>query len=91
MRIEYDERVRQKGIGRNFHSLRAKGGEIAYVQELADFVNAGAVETGRQPMQAHAQYWLEAYARRTLRMEAVFAQTREPAVNDRIIDLVSGC
>ncbi|KAI5370864.1 putative flavin monooxygenase, FAD/NAD(P)-binding domain superfamily [Septoria linicola] len=91
MRAEYDERLQRKGIGRNFHSLRAKGAEIAYVQELADYINGESATTGEPLMRAHAQSWIEAYARRGLRMEAVFAQVRESSLNEKALDLVSGC
>ncbi|KAK3296328.1 uncharacterized protein B0H64DRAFT_424761 [Chaetomium fimeti] len=38
MRREYEKRVEEKGLGRGFHSLHAPGLEVAYVQELADWL-----------------------------------------------------
>ncbi|KAL2182061.1 uncharacterized protein P884DRAFT_274495 [Thermothelomyces heterothallicus CBS 202.75] len=37
MRREYQKRVEEKGLGRGFHSLHARGHELEYVQGLVDW------------------------------------------------------
>lgn len=72
MRREYQDRLRRKGAGRTFHSLKADGQEIAYVTELADMVN----EYRNPPiprMLGHSERWHEAYARRLQRRNRIFA------------------
>ncbi|KAI9691082.1 MAG: hypothetical protein M1822_008702 [Bathelium mastoideum] len=39
MRQEYGERLKQKGAGRQFHSLKGEGEEVAYASSLVDWVN----------------------------------------------------
>lgn len=61
MRAEYEKRLKEKGLGRSFHSLAAPGHEIAYVQELVDWVNSYAREAGDEPMQGHSEEWKRAH------------------------------
>ncbi|GIZ39400.1 hypothetical protein CKM354_000278500 [Cercospora kikuchii] len=92
MRDEYDERIREKGIGRNFHSLRGDGREALYVQELADYVNGQMSKRGESGrMQAHSQSWLEAYERRGARVQAMRGQTRDSHINEEVWSRISGC
>ena len=86
MREEYRERIRLKGAGRTFHSLKDHGNEIAYVDDLVRMTTAGgAVMTG------HSKPWHEAYERRRLRMKALFARRRDPRLDQAVMDLVVGC
>jgi thioredoxin reductase len=41
METEYKARVEEKGLGRDFHSLRGRGREILYVRELVEWMNRG--------------------------------------------------
>lgn len=92
MREEYNERIQEKGIGRNFHSLRGDGREALYVQELADYVNGQMSKRGESArMQAHSQSWLEAYDRRAARVQAMRGQTRDSHINEEVWSRISGC
>ncbi|KAK4506403.1 hypothetical protein PRZ48_000133 [Zasmidium cellare] len=88
MREEYLARLQRKGAGRAFHSLKGKGEEIAYVEDLVRLVNR---EGGEKLMSGHTQKWLEAYERRTQRMEAFFSLTRDPEVERKALELVPKC
>ncbi|RMZ78714.1 hypothetical protein DV737_g3756, partial [Chaetothyriales sp. CBS 132003] len=44
MREEYRRRAEEKGLGRDFHSLRGEGEELAYVQSLVDWVNSNGIQ-----------------------------------------------
>lgn len=67
MRREYQQKVRSKGLGREFHSLRATGAEMAYVQELVELINSTRTEKSR-PMTGHTQEWLDAHRRQRLEL-----------------------
>jgi hypothetical protein len=58
MRDEYETRVRERGSGRNFHSL--KGEEEAYVESLVAWVNAGRALHGLPLIEGHTTSWMEA-------------------------------
>lgn len=60
IRAEYIERVRTKGLGREFHSLRPEGAEIEYVAGLVEWVN-GDLGLGEENMQGHSEIWLQAH------------------------------
>ena len=90
MRSEYKERLQRKGAGRPFHSMRGQGQEIGYVKELVEWVNAelqtnSEVEDGAL-MRGHSKKWFESYARRLLRLEALFGVTRDPEINRRVLN-----
>lgn len=61
MRKEYEQRVQSKGRGRFFHSLVTPGHEIAYVKDLADWVNRYVPETGGEPMPTHSEEFVKEY------------------------------
>lgn len=90
MRDEYIERLRRKGAGRTFHSLKDDGQEIAYVNELAEMVNRHRV-LPLLPMTGHTARWHEAYARRLQRRDKIFAVP--PNFDERIglKEAVVGC
>lgn len=90
MREEYSQRLERKGAGRPFHSLRAPGDEIAYVNQLVQMVNSGK-EEDEVPMSGHSAAWLEAYGRRGERLKAIFGRERESSVDERIVGLMNGC
>ena len=58
MRTEYEERVRKKGSGKMFHSLRDR--EVEYVNELLEWVNADGEKMGAVPVKGHTAQWHEA-------------------------------
>lgn len=90
MRNEYLERLKQKGAGRFFHSLKKRGDEIAYVNDLVAMVNEGG-NTPVIAMRGHSQTWLDAYVRRGIRMEALFSNVRNPDMDKRVLGRMDGC
>lgn len=57
MRAEYEAKKQRKGLGRDFHSLRAYGEEEAYVIDLVEWVNRDANFYGTEPMRGHSDEW----------------------------------
>ena len=64
MRDEYNLRVASKGLGRDFHSLRGRGEEQAYVADLVTWMNKDAIALGAEQMVGHTEEWHEANAAR---------------------------
>lgn len=58
MREEYRAKIEQKGLGRNFHSLRGK--EEGYVQELLDWVNFFRSKVGLPLIPGYTEVWHDA-------------------------------
>lgn len=89
MRREYSERLRRKGAGRSFHSLKEDGQEIAYVNELADMVNRYRSALVL-PMPRHTERWHEAYLRRLQKRDKIFAtpvgQWEQPQLDELIVE-----
>ncbi|KAI4693563.1 uncharacterized protein J4E88_001936 [Alternaria novae-zelandiae] len=71
MRSEYYARVKSKGYGKSFHSLRDQ--EASYVDELMDWVNADLEEAGKDKLRGHTEKWHSARAEQLERMKAFFA------------------
>jgi thioredoxin reductase len=90
MRNQYRERLKQKGAGRFFHSLKKRGDEIAYVNDLVAMVNEGG-NTPVVAMKGHSEKWLEAYVRRGVRMVALFSTARDPDIDKRVLERMYGC
>ena len=57
MREEYQTRVKKKGYGRPFHSLRET--QVEYVGELLEWVNGQAEATGVKKVEGYSEQWLE--------------------------------
>ncbi|KIW11673.1 hypothetical protein PV08_10975 [Exophiala spinifera] len=75
MRDEYAERVKTKGLGRDFHSLRGDGQEIGYVADLVAWANRDAEEQGiDDKMQGHTEEWHAAYLDRKKKMQLLRGQ-----------------
>lgn len=76
MRKEYQERLKEKGASREFHSLRGPGQEIGYVKALAEWVNKDIAgeESDCPPMLPHSQEWILEAQRVRARFEALFAE-----------------
>jgi len=69
MRKEYEERVREKGYGKAFHSLREV--EEAYVDELVGWANE-QLEDG-QRLKGHTEMWKIKKKEQAERIKALFA------------------
>ncbi|KAJ9652079.1 hypothetical protein H2198_008665 [Neophaeococcomyces mojaviensis] len=79
MRAEYSARVKQKDLGREFHSLRASGAEIEYVRDLVDWMNED-LSDGGEAMVGHTEEWHVAHRKQremlAERLGADFGQGR---------------
>ncbi|CAG7938680.1 unnamed protein product [Penicillium nalgiovense] len=71
LRTEYENRVKEKGLGRSFHSL--KDLEQPYVQELLKWVNAGRVERGLSLIEGHTKTWITERAALSERLKLILA------------------
>ena len=58
MRREYNQKLAEKGAGKQFHSL--KGIEVEYVRELLDWVNPQLEKNGQPALKGHTPEWLAA-------------------------------
>ncbi|OJD33481.1 dimethylaniline monooxygenase [Diplodia corticola] len=58
MRTEYDERVKAKGFGKKFNSLKFV--EVEYVNEILGWVNKDLAERGRAPIPPHTPEFVAA-------------------------------
>ena len=90
MRDEYVKRIREKGPGRDFHSLKKPGDEINYVKELVEMVNVDR-DMAEGAMAGHSDKWLHAYAIRRKRQLAMLSQARDPAFDQRVLELMGEC
>ena len=70
MRAEYLEKLRRKGSGKTFHSL--KNEEVRYVSSLVDWVNRDGERVGAQPVEGHTEKWHVANRERLKMMEERF-------------------
>jgi hypothetical protein len=74
--------------------MRGEGQEIGYVKELVAWVNGklSADEVGEEElMQGHSKKWFDSYARRLVRIEALFSAKRDPAVDRAVIEAQAPC
>jgi hypothetical protein len=71
MRTEYNKRLRSKGYGKPFHSLRNM--EAEYVNELLAWINHGLQVAGRPILLGHTENWHEAREEQVERLKALFA------------------
>jgi ACS family pantothenate transporter-like MFS transporter len=72
MRREYEERVREKGYGKAFHSLRER--EVQYVDELLAWVNANLQRQGTGPVRGHTEGWKRAKEEQWARVRLLLGQ-----------------
>ena len=79
MRDEYNLRVTKKGLGRDFHSLRGKGEEQAYVADLVAWMNKDALALGASEMLGHTKTWHEANLAREEKLRWLRASRSNPA------------
>ncbi|KAF2421056.1 FAD/NAD(P)-binding domain-containing protein [Tothia fuscella] len=73
MREEYLQRVKEKGYGKPFHSLR--GVEVEYVTELLDWINGDIAEKGGSLIEGHSKIWHVAKEEQAERIKQMFAPT----------------
>ena len=73
MRAEYRERIRAKGHGKAFHSLRDQ--EVEYVDELLAWVNRDLEDIGRKRLEGHSEQWKVAKEEQVQRIKELFAVT----------------
>jgi hypothetical protein len=72
MRAEYDARVKTKGYGKAFHSLRDK--EEEYVNELLQWVNQDSERKGKNRIPGYSEQWREAREAQVQRIKALYAK-----------------
>ena len=75
---EYQQRVKEKGTGKLFHSLKDR--EDEYVDELVGWVNRDGERVGAAPVEGHTKAWHEANVERLERVRQLFG-VRDPDVN----------
>lgn len=73
MRSEYVEKVKNKGYGKAFHSLR--GQEVAYVNDLIAWVNSDLEKLGKGKLNGHTDRWHAAMAESLERTKVLSATT----------------
>ncbi|MCJ1275849.1 hypothetical protein MMC21_003653 [Puttea exsequens] len=73
MRMEYEERVRTRGAGKVFHSLKDR--EVEYVDELLGWVNRDRAKVGAGPVEGHTEAWHVANMDRLERVRKIFGKT----------------
>jgi hypothetical protein len=56
MRTEYEEKVKEKGYGRSFHSL-IRGQDVPYVEALTEWLNRDAETTGGRKVEPYSEEW----------------------------------
>lgn len=81
MRVEYEERLKAKGVGKMFHSLRET--EVEYVDSLVEWVNRDAEVSGGKRLQSHDEAWRAEEKLKFLKMRAFFVEKAEAAEKER--------
>ncbi|KAL4769359.1 major facilitator superfamily domain-containing protein [Aspergillus nidulans var. acristatus] len=79
MRAEYNEKLKRKGHGKRFHSL--KDVEEDYVNDLLEWINRPRVRMGLTPIEGYTENWQEAKEAQRERLKAFFESPT--ATNDR--------
>ncbi|KAK3356891.1 hypothetical protein B0T25DRAFT_141110 [Lasiosphaeria hispida] len=59
---EYQARVKDRGVGRKFHSLAETGREVDYVKDLIDWLNRDGERLGEPHVPGHAEEWVKELA-----------------------------
>ncbi|SMR53687.1 unnamed protein product [Zymoseptoria tritici ST99CH_3D1] len=90
MREEYIARLKGKGCGRPFHSLKAANAEPEYCEQLADMVNSRSRD-GTTLVPPRSETWLEAYARRQAWLAGFKGPGRDPMLDEKALGLLPGC
>jgi len=58
---EYKNKIKEKELGRSFHSLARPGAEVDYVMGLVNWVNNDGDAVGKQRILAPAEEWVKEY------------------------------
>ncbi|KAJ9148583.1 Flavin adenine dinucleotide binding [Pleurostoma richardsiae] len=88
LREEYQKRVRDKGLGRSFNSL--KGKEEEYVDELAEWANKDLIKKGKPVFTGHTDSWKREKVEQLARMEKLFGGDKtDPAVVKAALALIA--
>ncbi|KAL3478541.1 major facilitator superfamily domain-containing protein [Aspergillus californicus] len=74
MRHEYSNKVKEKGHGKRFHSL--KDVEEQYVNDLLAWINPSRIERGLAPIEGHTETWKTAKEAQGERLKAFFETPR---------------
>ena len=69
MRWEYERRLREKGAGKMFHSLKDK--EVEYVDALVRWMNEDGASVGAPVVEGHTEAWHEANRERIEKMRRI--------------------
>lgn len=69
LRTEYENRIKEKGLGRSFHSLKDQ--EQPYVEKLIKWVNTGRIERGLSLIEGHTQTWITEKAALSARLQLI--------------------
>ncbi|KAK0711704.1 hypothetical protein B0H67DRAFT_299726 [Lasiosphaeris hirsuta] len=59
---EYQAKVKDRGVGRKFHSLAETGREVGYVKDLVDWVNRDGEPLGEPRIAGHEEEWVKELA-----------------------------
>jgi hypothetical protein len=89
MRKEYNERLAEKGAGKQFHSLR--GSEVEYVHELLAWVNPQLEVKGKPVLKGHTPEWLVAKDEQIERFRLLFQGQDGPHATADARRLISTC
>ncbi|RDW68478.1 hypothetical protein BP5796_09135 [Coleophoma crateriformis] len=76
MRNEYNKKVKEKEVGRAFHSL--KGVEIKYTNELISWINPRIVASKGRAVDAHLEAWKAQYEVLRQAITALGPQAKRP-------------
>lgn len=71
MRQEYTQRVKDKGVGREFHSLGGDAAELDYVRDLVGWINAEADRLGIEKLEGHSEAWVAGYWEMKSKIKAI--------------------
>lgn len=92
MREAYQERLRQQGSGKSFHSLKDK--EEKYVRELLGWVNGDRAIFGLGPIEGHSDFWLAQKEKQRERIHLIFANKVNGGTNNdekSVVEIKSTC
>ncbi|KAL5337625.1 major facilitator superfamily domain-containing protein [Aspergillus crustosus] len=86
-RSEYRERVKKKGVGKRFHSLRDQ--EEEYVKELVGWVNGFREERGLEAVEGHTAEWHAARGAMIEKVKAFFETSKRDSGVAGLPEIVS--
>ncbi|OJJ44153.1 hypothetical protein ASPZODRAFT_145266 [Penicilliopsis zonata CBS 506.65] len=78
MKEEYREKLRQKGCGRGFHSL--KNVEESYVKDILGWINSDRESLGLAPVEGHTAAWKSAKEAQRAKLAVIFGSSEKSAL-----------